>query len=88
VSRGNGLHGNPSPRLVFVPTPQDVVGKMLELAKVKTTDVFYDLGSGDGRIVITAAKKYGSRAVGYEVDKESRTKAEAAYLGTRRPSGL
>ena len=55
---------------------------MLGLAKVKKTDVVYDLGSGDGRIVITAAKKYGSRAVGYEIDKEllesSRTKAEAA----------
>jgi hypothetical protein len=71
-----------SPRAVFVPTPQDIVEKMLELAKVKKTDVLYDLGSGDGRIVITAAKKYGCRSVGYESDKElvelSRAKAEAA----------
>ena len=55
---------------------------MLELAAVKKTDVVYDLGSGDGRIVITAAKKYGCTAVGYELDKElvesSRAKAEAA----------
>ncbi len=69
-------------RSVFVPTPQDVVDKMLELAEVKKTDVVYDLGSGDGRIVISAAKKYGCRVVGYEIDKElvelSRTKAEAA----------
>ena len=67
---------------MFVPTPQDVVDKMLELAAVKKTDVVYDLGSGDGRIVISAAKKYACRAVGYEIDKElvelSRTKAEAA----------
>jgi precorrin-6B methylase 2 len=69
-------------RSVFVPTPQDVVEKMLELADVKKADVVYDLGSGDGRIVITAAKKYGSKAIGFEIDKElvelSRTKAEAA----------
>jgi len=60
----------------FVPTPQDIVERMLELAEVKKGDVVYDLGSGDGRIVITAAKKYGVRAVGFEIDpaliKESR----------------
>jgi outer membrane protein assembly factor BamB len=55
---------------VFVPTPQDVVEKMLELAKVKRTDVVYDLGSGDGRIVVTAARKYGCKAVGFEIDPE------------------
>jgi SAM-dependent methyltransferase len=51
----------------FVPTPQEVVDKMIELAGVKEGDVVYDLGSGDGRIVITAAKK-GARAVGFDVD--------------------
>jgi hypothetical protein len=59
----------------FVPTPQEVVDKMIELAGVRKGDVVYDLGSGDGRIVITAAKK-GARAVGFDVDgdlvKESR----------------
>jgi len=79
-------HRNRTPRSVFVPTPQDIVEKMLELAKVKKTDVVYDLGSGDGRIVITSAKKYGCRAVGYEIDKEllesSRAKAEAAGVKT------
>jgi len=59
----------------FVPTPQEVVDKMIELAGVKKGDVVYDLGSGDGRIVITAARK-GARAVGFEIDgdlvKESR----------------
>ena len=53
----------------FVPTPQEVVDKMIELAGVKKGDTVYDLGSGDGRIVITAAKK-GARAVGFEIDPE------------------
>jgi cyclopropane fatty-acyl-phospholipid synthase-like methyltransferase len=52
----------------FVPTPIEVVDRMLELAEVKQGDVLYDLGSGDGRIVIRAAKKYGVRAVGIEMD--------------------
>lgn len=59
----------------FVPSPQEVVNKMIELAGVKKGDVVYDMGSGDGRIVIAAAKK-GARAVGFEIDgdlvKESR----------------
>jgi len=54
---------------VYVPTPQDVVDKMLELANVKNTDVLYDLGSGDGRIVIAAAKQHGCKATGYELDE-------------------
>jgi uncharacterized protein (TIGR03000 family) len=52
----------------YVPTPQDIVDKMLDLAKVKKDDVVYDLGCGDGRIVVTAAKKYGCKAVGYDID--------------------
>ena len=58
------------PDVVFVPTPQEVVDKMLELAEVKKTDLVYDLGCGDGRIVVTAAKKYGCHAEGYDVDPE------------------
>ena len=58
------------PDVVFVPTPQEVVDKMLELAQVKKTDVLYDLGCGDGRIVVTAAKKYGCKATGYDIDPE------------------
>ncbi len=53
----------------FVPSPQVVVDKMIELAGVKKGDVVYDLGSGDGRIVIAAAKK-GARAVGFEIDPD------------------
>lgn len=67
----------------FVPTPQEVVDKMIELAGVQKGDVVYDLGSGDGRIVITAAKK-GARAVGFDIDgdlvKESRENIRKAGL--------
>jgi precorrin-6B methylase 2 len=52
----------------FDPTPQEVVERMLALAAIKKNDVIYDLGSGDGRILITAAKKYGVRGVGFEID--------------------
>ncbi|MGE5305210.1 MAG: SAM-dependent methyltransferase, partial [Alphaproteobacteria bacterium] len=52
----------------FDPTPQEVVERMLELARIQKADVVYDLGAGDGRVVITAAKKYGVKAVGYETD--------------------
>jgi cyclopropane fatty-acyl-phospholipid synthase-like methyltransferase len=62
----------------FVPTPIEVVDRMLELAEVKKGDVVYDLGSGDGRIVIRAAKKYGVRAVGIESDATLIAKARKA----------
>jgi precorrin-6B methylase 2 len=52
----------------FDPTPQEVVERMLTLAGVKSGDVLYDLGAGDGRVVNTAAKKYGVKAVGFEID--------------------
>ncbi len=67
----------------YVPTPQQVVEKMLELAEVTSKDVVYDLGCGDGRIVITAAKKYGARAVGVDIDPEriNESKANAKAAG-------
>jgi ribosomal protein L11 methylase PrmA len=52
----------------FDPTPQEVVERMLKLAELKSGDVLYDLGAGDGRLVIAAAKKYGVKAVGIEID--------------------
>jgi len=55
---------------VYVPTPNDVVEKMLEMTKVKKGELLYDLGCGDGRIVIMAAKKYGCKAVGFEIVPE------------------
>ena len=66
----------------FVATPEEVVDRMLTLAQVTRTDVVYDLGCGDGRIPIAAAKKYGARAVGIDIDPrridESRANAKAA----------
>lgn len=59
-----------TPDVIFVPTPQKVVDKMLELAEVKKTDLVYDLGCGDGRIVVTAAKKYGCKAIGFDIDPQ------------------
>jgi len=56
------------PDVVYVPTPQPVVEKMLEMARVTDSDIVYDLGSGDGRIPITAAKKHGARALGIDID--------------------
>jgi SAM-dependent methyltransferase len=53
--------------IIYVPTPQKVVEKMLEVAKVTSSDVVYDLGCGDGRIVVTAAKK-GATAIGFDLD--------------------
>jgi outer membrane protein assembly factor BamB/precorrin-6B methylase 2 len=58
------------PSAIFVPTPSDVVERMLTAAGVRKDDVVYDLGSGDGRIVIEAARKYGCRAVGLEIDRD------------------
>jgi len=71
-----------TPDVVYVPTPQPVVDKMLELAEVKAGDVVYDLGCGDGRIVVTAAKKFGVKAIGYDIDpqrvKEARENVKKA----------
>lgn len=72
------LPGQPAPSVLaaqtpdihYVPTPTEVVAAMLEVAKVTADDVVYDLGSGDGRIVITAAQKYGARGVGIELDRD------------------
>jgi tRNA G37 N-methylase Trm5 len=58
------------PDVIFVPTPYEVVDEMLRLAKVKKGDVLYDLGSGDGRIPVTAAKRFGVRAVGIDIDPQ------------------
>jgi len=64
------VNENREPDVIFVPTPQDVVDKMLEMAQVTKDDLVYDLGCGDGRIVVTAAKRYGCKAVGYDIDPQ------------------
>src|SRR6185369_13915278 len=75
------------PDVIFVPTPQSVVDAMLKLAKVTKDDVVYDLGCGDGRIVITAAKQFGARGVGIDIDpkriKEASANAKAAGVADR-----
>src|SRR5712692_70006 len=58
------------PDVIFVPTPQNVVDEMLKLAQVHKGDVVYDLGCGDGRMVVTAAKQYGVRGVGIDINPE------------------
>ena len=71
-----------TPDVPYVPTPERIVDEMLKLANVGRKDVLYDLGSGDGRIVITAAKRFGTRGVGIEIDpvriREARDNAKAA----------
>ena len=67
-----------TPDVIFVPTPQEVVEAMLKMAQVGPNDVLYDLGSGDGRIPITAAKMYGIRAVGIDIDPQRIREANEA----------
>jgi len=75
------------PDVIFVPTPEQVVEGMLKLAKVGPNDLVYDLGCGDGRTVIMAAKKFGARAVGVDIDPqriaESTENARAAGVGDK-----
>jgi SAM-dependent methyltransferase len=75
------------PDVKFVGTPQNVVEAMLDLARVTPADIVYDLGSGDGRIPITAAKKYGARGVGIEIDlfhlREAKDNLANAGVGDR-----
>jgi len=81
---GQGLAGSTLLQTVpYVPTPQEIVDQMLELAKVTRDDTVYDLGSGDGRIVITAAQKFGARAVGIEINPDLylRSSARIKELG-------
>jgi precorrin-6B methylase 2 len=76
-----------TPDVVYVPTPPEVVKAMLETAKVTDKDLVYDLGCGDGRIVIEAAKSYGARGVGIDIDperiKEATANAEKAGVSDR-----
>ncbi len=67
----------------FVVTPPDVVQEMLKLAEVRPDDVVYDLGSGDGRIVITAAREYGARGIGFELEPDlvRRARGDARRAG-------
>lgn len=73
------------PDVQFIPTPHDVVNEMLELAALGKNDILYDLGCGDGRIVVAAARRYGCRAVGVDIDplriSEARENVRNSGLG-------
>ncbi|MDQ3069467.1 MAG: methyltransferase domain-containing protein [Acidobacteriota bacterium] len=75
------------PDVIYVPTPPEVVEEMLRMVKVTKNDVVYDLGSGDGRIVITAAQKFGARGKGFDIDPqriaEANANLQAAGVGDR-----
>jgi len=77
----------PQKDVIFVPTPQEVVDEMLKVANVTARDVVYDLGSGDGRIPITAAKTYGARAIGIDICdiriQEATANLKAAGVGDK-----
>lgn len=66
-----------TPDVIYVPTPQDVVDAMLKLANVKPGEMVYDLGCGDGRIVITAARDFGARGIGVDIDPQRIAESEA-----------
>lgn len=76
-----------SPDVPYVPTSMPVVDRMLDMADVTADDIVYDLGSGDGRIVIRAAERYGARGVGIEIEEdlveEARQKADSAGVADR-----
>jgi len=76
---GAASDGEPArrPDVVYVPTPQEVVDEMLAIASVGPQDVLYDLGSGDGRIPITAAKRWGTRGLGVDIDPQRIREANA-----------
>lgn len=83
LAQGNG----PARQLdvPYVPTPQNVVDRMLQMASVGKNDVLYDLGCGDGRMVVTAARKYGAQGIGIDLDpkriKEAKDNARKAGVG-------
>jgi precorrin-6B methylase 2 len=71
----------------YVPTPYVIVEKMLEVANLREDDILFDLGCGDGRLVVGAARDWGARAVGFELDPiriaEARANVDAAGVGDR-----
>ena len=79
------IRGGPKPEIGFVPTPQPMVEAMLATAEVKPGEMVYDLGCGDGRVVITAARKFYARGMGFDLDVEliQAARAAAAVAGVR-----
>jgi len=89
ASLGLAQKSGPSrePDVPYIPTTETAVKAMLELAAVKSSDIVYDLGCGDGRIVIAAAKNYGARGVGIDIDpariREAKKNASQAGVESR-----
>lgn len=83
VCLGSVLFAQENEKVPYVPSPIEVVDRMLELADVKKGDIVFDIGSGDGRMVIHAAKKYGAKGVGLELDSKlvELARAEAKRQG-------
>jgi SAM-dependent methyltransferase len=85
--QGDDAPATRRPDVVYLPTPQEVVDRMLQLAEIRPDDVLYDLGCGDGRIVVTAARRHGVKAVGLDIDprrvRESRENARASGVADR-----
>jgi len=76
------------PDVIFVPTPQNVVSAMLKLANVQKGDIVYDLGCGDGRLVVTAVKEYGARrAVGIDINPERIKESQETARKPASPTG-
>jgi len=75
------------PDVPFIPTPVEVIDEMLKLAEVRSSDVVYDLGCGDGRIVVAAAQKFGATGVGMDIDadliREARQRAVKAGVANK-----
>jgi SAM-dependent methyltransferase len=83
ASSAAGQLAKVKPDVGFVPTPQPVVEAMLQMAKVTANDIVYDLGCGDGRLVILAAKHYGARGVGIDIDPERIAEAKQKAAATK-----
>ena len=87
AAAGQATQFDPRSLAPFIPTPLEVVERMLELGGVGSSDTVYDLGSGDGRIVITAAQRYGAKAVGIELNpdlaKRTQARIEELFLADR-----
>ena len=87
LAPGLAQAARPLPAVPYVSTPQDIVDRMLAMARVGRADTVYDLGCGDGRIVITAARRFGARGVGIDLDpqriREAREQARRAGVGSR-----
>lgn len=77
ANASNTVAAKRQPNVPYVPTHETIVDQMLKMAEVKSTDVLYDLGSGDGRIPITAAQRFGTRGVGIDINPQRIEEANA-----------